>query len=405
MALTLEMIRAAAERLRGAIYRSACPYSRALSKLCNAEIYCKLEHLQMTGSFKERGARNKLMQLTAAEKQRGVITASAGNHGMGVAYHGGLLGVPVTVVMSKFAPLVKVQNCRGFGAEVILHGDNLAEARALADRLANERGLVYIQGFDDEAIMAGAGTIGLEILEDVPQVEAVIVPVGGGGMIAGIGTVMHALKPDVRVIGVEPTHAPKLSAAMAARKVVEVDVKPTLADGLGVNRIGRLCLDIARNAMERVVAVEETSIAMAILKMLELEKMVVEGAGASCLAALMDRERLGLAGLEGKKTVLVLSGGNIDVTTLGHVIDRGLASEGRLTRIAADISERPGTLARVLDVIAKAGGSMKDVRLDHHFGMADPGMVRVFLVVETHDFDHAAELRNALRAAGVLVRE
>ncbi|MGN6367419.1 MAG: threonine ammonia-lyase [Phycisphaerae bacterium] len=405
MALTLEMIRAAAERIRGAIYRSACPYSRALSKLCNADVYCKLDHLQMTGSFKERGARYKLMQLGEPEKKRGVITASAGNHGMGVAYHGGLLGIPVTVVMSKFAPLVKVQNCRGFGAQVILHGESLADARAEADRLGKERGLTYIQGFDDVEVMAGAATLGLEILEDVPAVEAVMVPVGGGGMIAGIGTVMQALKPSVRVIGVEPVHAPKLSAAMAAGKVVEVEVKPTLADGLGVNRIGALCLEIAQRVVERVVTVEETGIAMAVLKMMELEKMVVEGAGAAGLAALMDREQLGLKDLEGKKIVLVLCGGNIDVTTLGRVIDRGLASEGRLTRITADISERPGTLAKVLEVIAKTGGSMKDVRLDHHFGMADPGMVRVFLVVETRDFDHAAELRAALRASGVLVRE
>ena len=405
MALTLEMIRAAAERIRGAVYRSACPYSRALSKLCNAEVYCKLDHLQLTGSFKERGARNKLMQLSVEERRRGVITASAGNHGMGIAYHGGLLGIPVTVVMSKFAPLVKVQNCRGFGAEVILQGETLAEARVEADRLAKERGLTYVQGFDDETIMAGAGTLGLEILEDVPEVAAVIVPVGGGGMIAGIGTVMQALKPSVRVIGVEPAHAPKLSAALAAGEVVEVEVKPTLADGLGVNRIGGKCFDIARNVVERVVTVEETQIAMAILKLMELEKMVVEGAGAVGLAALMDRERLGLKDLEGKKVVLVLCGGNIDVTTLGRVIDRGLASEGRLTRITADISERPGTLAKVLDVIARTGGSMKDVRLDPHFGMADPAMVRVFLVVETRDFAHAGELRDALRAAGVLVRE
>ncbi|HUO11017.1 MAG TPA: threonine ammonia-lyase [Phycisphaerae bacterium] len=405
MTLSLEMIRAARERIRNAVYHSPCPYSLSLSKLCGAEIYCKLDHLQMTGSFKERGARNKLMQLTDEQKRKGVITASAGNHGMGVAYHGQLLNIPVTVVMSKFAPLVKVQNCRGFGAEVILEGDSLADAKALADRLANERGLTYIQGFDDEQIMAGAGSLGLEILEDVPDLDALLVPVGGGGMIGAIGTVIKALKPAVRVIGVEPVHAPKLSAAMAAGKVVEVDVRPTLADGLGVNKIGTLCFEIARHTVEKVVTVEETAIAKAILRLMELEKMVVEGAGAVGLAAMMERDRLGLTDLKGKKVVLVLCGGNIDVTTLGRVIDRGMASDGRLTRITADISERPGTLANVLNVIAKTGGSMKDVRLDHHFGVADPALVRVFLVVETRDFGHAAEVRQALRDAGFQVRD
>ncbi len=214
MALTVEMVRAARERIRDAIYHSPCPYSLSLSKLCGAEIFCKLDQLQMTGSFKERGARHRLMLLSDVERRGGVITASAGNHGLGVAYHGQLLKIPVTVVMSRFAPLVKVTSCRGFGATVILEGESLSDARVLADKLAKERNLTYIEGFNDEAVMAGAGTLGLEILEDVPDVDAIIVPVGGGGMIAGIGTVTQALKPGVRIIGVEPVHAPKLATAL-----------------------------------------------------------------------------------------------------------------------------------------------------------------------------------------------
>jgi threonine dehydratase len=405
MQVTLEMIRAARERIKGAIYHSPCPYSLSLSKLCGAEIYCKLDHLQMTGSFKERGARNKLLQLSDDQKKCGVIAASAGNHALGLAYHGGELGIPVTVVMPKFAPIVKVSNCRGFGAEVVIHGDSFDAAREHAMALGKERGMTYVPGFDDPDIVAGQGTMGLEIIEDVPDVEAIIVPVGGAGLIAGIGAAVKALRPEVKIIGVEPEHAPSLMESLKSGAVQQVTTKPTLADGLAVGKVGAVCFDLARKVVDKVVLVDETAIAKAVLRLLELEKMVVEGAGAVGLAAMMERDKLGLKDLERKKVVLVLAGGNIDVTMVSRVINRGLASDGRLMRLIADIPDRPGGLARILNIVAEAGGSVHEVRHERQFGPTDVALVRIFLVIETRDKDHIAEVREKLRAAGVVITE
>jgi threonine dehydratase len=400
----LSAIRAARGRIQDALYRSPCPFSLALSQACNARIFCKLEHLQMTGSFKERGARNKLLQLPEPLRQAGVIAASAGNHALALAYHGQLLNIPVTVVMPRYAPIVKVANCRSFGANVLLHGDSFDAARRHALALAADNHLTYISGFDDPDIVAGQGTIGLEILEDVPQVDAIVVPVGGGGLLAGIGTAVKAVKPEVRIIGVEPVNAATLALSLKNGIVTHVDTRPTLADGLAVGEAGKLCLELARRCLDDLVLVDETAIAKAVLRLLELEKMVIEGAGAAGLAALLERDPLGLKGLENKNIVLVLTGGNIDVTTLARVINRGLAGDGRLMRITADISDRPGTLAHLLTIVADAGGSIQEVRHDRHFGSPDVALVRVFLVIETRDSDHIAEIHAALARAGVLVR-
>src|SRR5688500_11004997 len=244
--VTLDSIRAARERIRDVIYHSPCPYSLSLSRLCGCVIYCKLDHLQMTGSFKERGARNKLLLLSAEEKQRGVVAASAGNHALALAYHGQELGIAVTVVMPTSAPIVKLKNTRSFGATVVPHGHAYSAAREHALKLARDDGLVCVSGFDEPEIIAGAGTMGLEIIEDVPDVDVVIVPVGGGGLIAGVGTAVKALKPGVRVIGVEPHHAPTLRASLDAGKVTRIDTRPTLADGLGAGEGGKLGFEIAR---------------------------------------------------------------------------------------------------------------------------------------------------------------
>ena len=403
MAITLETIRAARERIASAVYRSPCPYSLSLSKLCGAEIFCKLDHLQMTGSFKERGARNKLVQLSGEQKKAGVIAASAGNHALALAYHGELLQIPVTVVMPRFAPLIKVSNCRGFGATVVLHGETYDAARQHAAALVKERHLTYVPGFDDPEIIAGQGTLGLEVLEDLPEVDAILVPVGGGGLIAGIAVAAKAIKPSVQIIGVEPVNAPALSVSLEKGALTRVDTRPTLADGLGVAEVGQLCFDLARKLVDRVVLVDEIAIAKAVLRLLELEKMVVEGAGAVGLAAMMNRQSLGLVELEGKKVVLVLCGGNIDVTTISRVIDRGLAGDGRLAHITADIQDRPGALARVLAIVAEAGGSIVEVRHDRHFGPPDVALVRVFLTIETRDHEHIAALERALAVAGIVL--
>ncbi len=400
MNVSLASIQAAAQRIRGAIYRSPCPESFALSRLCGATISCKFEHLQRTGSFKERGARNKLMLLTAAERARGVIAASAGNHALGLAYHGQDLGIPVTVVMPKTAPLVKITNCRALGANTVLHGENLEEARVRARELAAQDQAIYIHGFDDPDIIDGQGTIGLEILEDHPDVDAVIVPVGGGGLIAGVALAIKALAPHVRIIGVESDRAASLHESLARGVVTRCATKPTIADGLAVSEVGSLCFDIIRTTVDEVVLVKEANIASAVLKMLELEKTVVEGSAAVPLAAMLSHD----LGLQGKRVVLILGGGNIDVTVLARIIERGLVMDGRLCRYLVQISDRPGSLARLLTCIAETGASIKEVTHDRSFGPADVALTAVAIILETRDRDHIAEVGRVLLAAGFQAR-
>ena len=395
--VTFADIQAAARRIAGAVLESPCRVSLPLSEVTGSKIYCKLEYLQRTGSFKERGARNALLLLSPEQRQRGVIAASAGNHALGVAYHSQLLGIPATVVMPRFAPLTKVVNCRRFGASVIVDGGNIAEARARADEIASERGLTYINGFDDPAIIAGQGTIGLEIAAQVPDLDAVIVPIGGGGLVAGVSLALKELKPAVKIIGVEPEHAASFTAALGTGKPVLIEMKPTLADGLSVPKVGENAFKIARTLVHRTVLVSEHDIARAVLRLMELEKAVVEGAGAAPLAAC-------LAGLipelENKNVVLLLCGGNIDLNTLDRVIERGLASEGRLCRFTATISDRPGGLARFAGLIAEEGASIIDINHDRAFADEDISTVAVHCVVETCDAEHIEALRARLVREG-----
>lgn len=395
--MALKDILAAHERIKDVIYHSPCPYSLQLSRLCGCKIYCKLDHLQITGSFKERGARNKLMLLTPEQRKAGVVAASAGNHGLGVAYHAQLLRIPATVVMPKWAPLVKVANCRGFGAHVQLHGESYDDAREQATRLAREKGFTYIPGFDDPDIIAGQGTLGLEIMQDVPDVDAVIVPIGGGGLISGVSLAVKSLKPAARVIGVEPAHAPTLHESLKQKKLVRIDTQPTLADGLAVAEGGRICFEIISKLVDRVMLVDEGQIALSVLRLLELEKTVVEGAGAVPLAAAMDQSM----GLAGKNVVLVLCGGNIDVSMIARVIDRGLAADGRLCRVFARLLDRPGALANLSAILAATDASIQDVSHDRHFGPADVARVVVVCTLETRDFEHIAQIRKTLSEKGI----
>jgi len=398
--LTLDDVVAARKRIAGGIYESPCVESIPLSKLTGAHIFCKLDYLQRTGSFKERGARNALLLLTDEQRKRGVIAASAGNHAQGVAYHGSLLGIPVTVVMPKFAALIKVTNCRQLGARVILHGVDLAEARAHAEELASREGLTFIHPFDNADVMAGQGTMALEIVEQAPDLDAVVVPVGGGGLLAGVGTVMKALKPHAKVIGVEPVHAACFTAALAAGGPVSVKVLPTLADGLAVALLGARPFETLRTVVDEVVTVDEATIALAILRLIELEKSVVEGAGATPLAAFLAGK---LDHLRGKRVVLALCGGNIDLTMLDRVIEVGLVADGRLTRFTVSIADRPGGLARLAEVIASTGASIKEIVHDRAFSGPDLSAVRVGCVVETTGHDHVRELHGALAKAGMAV--
>jgi threonine dehydratase len=395
--LSLAAIQAAQSRIRDRIYRSPCPHSYMLSRRCGCEIYCKLDHLQVTGSFKERGARNKLLSLTDEQRRQGVIAASAGNHALGVAYHAQTLDIPVTVIMPKWAPLVKVSNCLTFGANVILSGENLGECLEIARSVAAQKNLTFVHGFDDPHIIAGQGTMGLEILEDVPDVDAIIVPVGGGGLLAGVVLAVKSPRSQVRIIGVEPEHAPTLSRSLEAGRPVRVVPTPTLADGLAVSQVGDLCFEIIRGAIDQLVLVDEVQIATSILRLLELEKTVVEGAGAAALAGAISCGPM----LSGKKVVLCLTGGNIDLTVINRVIERGLAAEGRLCRIRASISDRPGSLAAFLALIASTGASIKEVTHDRNFGPADVSLTGVIAVLETRDFDHVRQIHEALRSAEI----
>lgn len=390
------MIRSAAERIRPHVYRSPIHRSEQLSRLCGTEIYCKLDHMQITGSFKERGAVNKLLSLPDSAQKTGVICASAGNHALAVAYHGGRLGIPVTVCMPKWAPLIKVKNCRAFGATVEFAGETFVEAYDHAMKVSETTGQTFIPGFDDIEIVAGAASAGLEILEDLPDVDAIIVPAGGGGLIAGIAAAVRQLKPSVRLIPVEPSNCPSFTESLKVGKVVRIPSEPTLADGLAVAQVGRIPFEILQQLgfkSSDIELVSEPEIALAILRLMELEKMVVEGAGAASLAAAV---KIG-SELTGKKVVLLLCGGNIDVTTLNKIIDRGLAADGRLCRITCRTSDRPGSLARLTAIFSRTGASVVEVFHDRHFGPADIAKVAITAILETRDQAHIDQIIQTLR--------
>ena len=374
-----------------------CPESIPLSEITGARIFCKLDNLQRTGSFKERGARNALLLLSAAQKKRGVIAASAGNHALGLAYHGRLLRIPVTVVMPDYAPLIKVSTARRLGAKVIIAGRDFAEARARADQIAAEEHRAYIHGFDAPDIIAGQGTLGLEILDQVPDVDAIVCPIGGAGLIAGVALAVKSQKRRVRIIGVESTATGNFSAALRAGRPTVVARRPTLADGLATLTVGSNAFALARSRVDRVVKVTEDWIALAILRMVELEKSVVEGAAATPLAAMMAGL---LPELRGKKVVLVVCGGNIDPGILSRVIEQGLVRDGRLTRFTVVISDRPGGLAALARVIAESGASIKDIAHDRAFSGPDIHAVNAVCTVETRDHAHVKELHRALRHHG-----
>ena len=396
--VSLSQIVEARSRLNGAIVRTPCTESAALSELTGARVFCKQEHLQRTGSFKERGARNALAQLTPEQARLGAIAASAGNHALGLAWRGRSLGIPVTVVMPRFAPLVKVARCRQFGATVVLSGDTFDEARKEADRITQEHQLTYIHPFDDPRVIAGQGTLAFEILEQVPDAEAIVVPVGGGGLLAGVSTVLHALKPSLQIIGVEPANAACFAAGLAAGMPVRVSTKFTLADGLAVAEAGRHTLGIAARSANQMVTVEEEALALAMLRLAELEKCVIEGAGAAGLAALMAGSS---PELQGRRVVLLLSGGNIDPLAHSRVIERGLAADGRIYRFDALISDRPGGLAHLSGVLASAEANVTEIVHNRTFAGPDLSRVHVLCTVETRDRAHIEEIKQRLAENGV----
>lgn len=400
--ITLQDVQAARQRLGRAIYHTPCPVSLTLSKLCGCHTYFKLENLQMTGSFKERGALNKLLQLTDAEKHAGVVAASAGNHAQGVAYHATRLGIKSKIVMPRQTPLIKVTNTRELGGEVVLHGANYDEALALARELEQEHGYTFVHAFDDDAVIAGQGTIGLELLEEETRFDAVIVPIGGGGLVSGLAVAMKALQSDIRIIGVEPENAASMRAALLAGQPKEIAIEPTIADGLAVKRAGKRTLEVVQNYVDEVVSVSEEEIASAILKLLEIEKTVVEGAGAASLAAVLFHK---VAGLAGKNVVIVVCGGNIDPNLLSKIIERGLAKDGRLVRIRAVVRDRPGELAKICQIVADTGANIMDVAHNRAFGKLEVGGVELDLILETRGHDHIEQLLRVFQAEGITAQE
>jgi threonine dehydratase len=398
---SVDGIHEAAARLAGRIRRTPLVHSPRLSALCGCELWLKHEYQQVTGSFKERGACNKLLLLGAEERRRGVVAASAGNHALGLAYHARRLGVPLRVIMPRFAPMVKVAQCRSYGAEVELAGNGFDEARARAKALADAESLTFVHGFDDPRVIEGQGTLGLELIEQASELgtsfDTLLVPVGGGGLAAGVCLALERHAPSIEVIGVEAEHAPTLTRALAAGQPVPVPVEASLADGLAVSQLGALCFDVLARALARVVLVSEQRIASAIVGLMEVEKAVVEGAGAVGLAwALGDA-----AELRGRRVVVVLSGGNIDLNIVSRIIERGLAAAGRLCKAVIELNDRPGSLATLLALLASLDVNILEVVHDRNFGPSDVAKVSVSVVLETRDASHVERVREALQHAGI----
>jgi len=396
--VSLDGVRAAATALDGAVVVTPTSRSRTLSELTGREVWLKFENLQFTGSFKERGARNFLTHLDAAARARGVVAASAGNHAQGVAYHAQLLGIPATIVMPAHTPFAKITNTQHHGAHVVLHGTDYGECRAEEQRIAAETGATIVPAFDHPLVIAGQGTIALELLEQAPEIDTIVVPVGGGGCIAGIAVATKALRADVAVIGVQVEGYEGMLAALGRHAPPAGG--PTIAEGIAVATPGRLTQAIVRELVDDIVVVSEQGIEEAIALGVEIEKTVLEGAGAAGLAALLGPE----SAITGERCAVVLTGGNIDARVLTSVLLRALARSGRLVRLRIDVPDRPGVLATVAEVVGSHRGNIVDVahRRD------EPGVAvkrtMLELSVETRDRAHADEIVNALTAAGFRVQ-
>ncbi|MEI8157258.1 MAG: threonine ammonia-lyase [Burkholderiales bacterium] len=387
-------ILAAAQRLQSHLLRTPCVASKTLSDITGAQVFLKFENLQFTASFKERGACNKLAQLTPEQSAQGVITMSAGNHAQGVAYHAQRLGLHAVIVMPRFTPGVKVERTRGFGAEVILHGDTLEEARAHAFVLAEQRHLIFVHPYDDEAIVAGQGTVALEMLEDVPDLDALIIAVGGGGLISGMATVAKALRPGIEVVGVQTVRFPAMFNAIKGTH--HPQGASTIAEGIAVGTPGLIPMDIIRQRVDDLVLVDEGDIEQALVMLLEVEKTLVEGAGAVGLAALLkypDR-------FKGKRVGLVLCGGNIDPLLLAAIIERGMVRAGRLARIRVGVRDVPGSLARITAMVAETGANIEEVHHQRAFTTLSAQNAEVELVVQTRGHAHVQEVLAVLGSAG-----
>ncbi len=400
--VTFEQIRAASARIEGQVVRTSCTPALGTADLAPCELWYKFENLQRTGSFKDRGAANRLSLLTDDERARGVITASAGNHAQALALHAARAGVRATVVMPETTPLVKVANTRRYGAEVVLHGTSFYDAVDEAERRVSEQGLLLVPAFDDDAIIAGQGSIGLELIDQVPDLDLVIVPIGGGGLISGIAIALKAWKPEVRIVGVEAEAAQSARAARDSGAIVDLLPEETIADGIAVKRVGQRTFPIIEEHVEDIVVVSDEEIASAVLLLLERERTVVEGAGAAPLAALL----AGRVPASAEETaVVVLSGGNIDVNMVARIIERGLVFDGRSARLMVKVRDRPGSLARLTDAVAALGANVLDIGHRRSYADISVGDVEIVMHLETRGREHVQEVIGALESRGHRVEE
>jgi threonine dehydratase len=394
---TVDDVLMARERIDDGTLRTPCPRAAGLAELVPCRLHLKLESLQRTGSFKDRGALNRLLALTGEERTRGVVTASAGNHAQAVAYHCGRLGIPATVVMPEHSPLIKVSNTRRYGADVRLSGATLSDGLAEVNRLADERGLTIIHAYDDERVIAGQGTIGLELLEQVPALTVVVVPIGGGGLISGIALAIKDARPDVRIVGVEAAAAASALASRAAGRIVEIETGQTIADGIATKSVGRITFPLMARLVDDIVTVDDEQIASAVHLLLERQKVVAEGAGAVPIAALIARA---VPLRRDDVAVAIVSGGNIDVTMVERIIARGLVGDGRLARLTVKVPDRPGSLARLTHIVAQVGANVLEIAHRRAFGDISVGDVEIVMHLETRGREHVDEIRAALGSAG-----
>ncbi|OOY35628.1 threonine ammonia-lyase [Solemya velum gill symbiont] len=394
-------IREAQDRIRDFIYKTPCAHSETLSHLTGCNLYLKLENLQMTGSFKERGSLNKILQLNKQQKAVGVITASAGNHAQGVAHAAGLCGIRAVIVMPETTPLAKIQGTSQLGAEIELYGSSYDEAYEKACELQQCHGYTFIHAFDDPAVIAGQGTIGLELVEQVPDIDAVVVPVGGGGLISGIALAVKESHPDIDIIGVEAERLPAMQQSVTSGRVIPLRTANTIADGISVARVGEHTLPIVSKLVSQIVTVSEEEIAAAIMTLLEREKSLAEGAGAVGVAAMLQHR---MSSLKGKTVVVVVSGGNIDMTLLARIIDRGLENDGRVSYVTVVVPDKPGSIAILATLAARHGANILHITQNRHASEVGLEESEVELTLETKGHNHVNEIIAELKKNGISVK-
>ena len=394
--IQLSDIHSALNRIRTDIRVSPCTHSETFSAATQNSIFLKLDNQQRTGAFKERGALNKLLTLNGEERARGVIAASAGNHAQGVAYHAGRHGIRAHIVMPLPTPLTKVSSTRAYGADVLLCGANYDEAYGKAIELSEQDRLTLIHAFDDDAVIAGQGTLGLEILSQTPDIEAIVSPIGGGGLIGGIACAVKETNPKVKIYGVQPARLPSMKAAVAQGKPVTLDSAKTIADGIAVRRAGERTLTLVQKYVDDIVTVEEEEIANAILLLLEREKTLAEGAGAAAIAAVLNRKLQ----LQDKRVAVLVCGGNIDVTLLARIIERGLVKDGRLVRLRVHLPDYPGALHRLTGILADHRANIVETAYDRAYHGVNLGDTAIDITMETRGPEHISELLTALVAGG-----